>query len=131
VPSSAEKDIFEARDNISIISDGREFLYDNKSVMSSPPLPKSTITRFSAFTKAHEKLAESEQIIFLGFGYNSTNISRLGLNKLHNSIKIFGSAYGMTKKEMEFAAKHIGHHVEFGTSDWGILEFLRERINFE
>jgi hypothetical protein len=130
-PSLGISDIIKARDEIRIISDGGEFLSKRKPVYSSQDASQTSWDTFIAFEEAHNYLMKSKRIIFLGFGYNSTNLSRLRLEELSNEIDFFGTAYGMTVKEMEHAQKQIGHAVEFGENDWGILRFLREKITLD
>jgi hypothetical protein len=80
---------------------------------------------------ARSILVKTERIIFLGFGYGSTNLQRLGFN---NDFKypgklIYGTCYGYTelerdhlKKQFEPGEVYLGHPLD------KIGEFLREEL---
>ena len=58
--------------------------------------------------RAHQLLAEADQIIFLGFGYDQTNIERLLQYgpRVHQSF--YGSALGLTPGEVRLAVNALG-----------------------
>lgn len=82
------------------------------------------------FDAAFNRLAEAERIVFLGFGYNSTNLERLKFDKvlsLGKDGKVFGTFYGMTDAEISNVRKVLfnntiiaGHYVH------DVLKFLKE-----
>jgi hypothetical protein len=83
------------------------------------------------FQRARHLLSERSQIIFLGFGYNRTNIQRLQPANWANPERVLGTAFDLTALDTIKAAKDIDHVVEFGERDWDVLRFLREKVQFE
>lgn len=47
------------------------------------------------FKEARELIANANALYFLGFGYNKTNMTRLGLDTLRKPSKMMGTAYGL------------------------------------
>jgi hypothetical protein len=94
-----------------------------------------SITDDRQFELAHKFLSESEVICFLGFGYHSLNMERLGFKgsnyhaKFPNVKIINGSSFGLTGAESNqisgryrFQLRQAGYEYE----DLDILQFLRE-----
>lgn len=82
------------------------------------------------FAPAIRELQSAQRIIFLGFGYNSTNLARLSLD--HTSTTFFsGSAYKFTHREIndlagDSAGLFNGKVVKLHNAK--VLQFLRENI---
>lgn len=96
------------------------------------------------FQRANKALSNAVRIVFLGFGYNPTNLGRLDLSSDYTSNKygsamgaqkpnasIYGTCLDLTEHEMKqicsrFSQRfkrtlHLGHH------QWDAYRFLRER----
>lgn len=65
------------------------------------------VNKDEQFILARQILKNSERIIFLGFGYNATNIERLEINKLKDT-HILGTAYGLNGQQIEEIKGRIG-----------------------
>ena len=51
------------------------------------------------FQKAHQLLSRAERLIFLGFGYDKTNLERLQVPNSWVPCTIFGSCYKLSENE--------------------------------
>jgi len=83
------------------------------------------------FDRALNALRTAKRIIFLGFGYNRTNISRLEPKEWKNCGQPIGTAVERTEMENQEAGRLIGHGITFGDPNWDILTFLREMITLD
>ena len=79
------------------------------------------------FERAKALMHEAEQVRFLGFGYNATNILRLEISKLPRQA--VGTAMGLTKHELGEISKVCGGKIVFKPND--CLNLLRERISWD
>jgi hypothetical protein len=79
----------------------------------------------SCFTDARKILRGSQRIHFLGFGYDPTNIDRLGGRDLCGGKQVRGTCYGLNETEKEVVKSRLA-----GISLWRatdtIQEYLRE-----
>jgi hypothetical protein len=76
------------------------------------------------FNLARQLLSAADQIYVLGFGYNRTNIERLGLEKGKTAVDPLGTWVGLTTAE-KASIKTKGCNVTFGDfGREGIVEFL-------
>jgi len=81
-------------------------------------------------TAAQSLLDDSESIVFLGFGYNSTNIRRLRIGE-HSVVsqRIFGSTFGLTDSERDYLIPHYlrqASSVRFECKT--TLQFLKDNL---
>lgn len=79
------------------------------------------------FVQAQGILADSERIYFLGFGYDQTNLRRLGLKRLsfRPARLVRGTGLGMTDQEALDAANQSGGFVHIPDRELDALGFLR------
>jgi len=94
-----------------------------------------------AFAGAREMLKNANRIIFLGFGYNNTNIRRLMMNfSARNGQSIDGTCYGMTSLEVSNVIGKFSPFIQttdnipiplsINYPNYTVLQFLRASINF-
>jgi hypothetical protein len=98
-----------AAQNIKIVHDSIRFEDDND------------------FKNAYEYISTSNRIIFLGFGYDPTNLSRLRIDFKKLDKEYLGSCYGLGKEEIRNLAKSIFNNIDLGESEDKILSFLRKK----
>jgi hypothetical protein len=80
------------------------------------------------FASAKKLLSEAEQILLMGFGYNSTNVERLGIAELPKG-KMVGSCVGLGARG-EIAAKQVtGDKVQLINGD--CTHFIREVMRWK
>ena len=77
------------------------------------------------FDKAKDLLQKADRILFMGFGYNATNLMRLGIASLPES-KSFGTCVGLGQREKTVASSLSNGRIEFREGD--CLHFVREFI---
>jgi hypothetical protein len=85
------------------------------------------------FTEAQKLFAAADRILFFGFGFGKTNVSRLRTASIHPAKEIFCTTFDMTPAEISDSVdaafkNHIaaGQHLQKGMSS--IRQFLRDRI---
>lgn len=82
-------------------------------------------------------LSEAGRVIFLGFGYNETNLKRLKIDELAlNRENIFGTSVGLTKLECEAIENMTDGKLNLGidkiwTTKRKIVDFLKEYVIFD
>jgi hypothetical protein len=78
------------------------------------------------YEKAMCHLQQAEEVCFLGFGYNPTNVQRLRLDAWPNA-KVFGTTYHITDAERTKVHEQClnGRGIVFGKEDEEVLPFLR------
>jgi hypothetical protein len=83
-------------------------------------------------------LERAERVIFLGFGYDRTNLERLNIKTIiHSKSNSFsGSAYGLSKYEcMNIVKNSFGvgsnHYLQLDNRDGEILAYLRAHTPFD
>jgi len=82
------------------------------------------------FQRAHHYLSNTSRLIFLGFGYDRTNLLRLRLPKESTQLQVFGSCYGMTESETtNLKFKFFRGHATLGRSEYDALNFLRHSVS--
>jgi hypothetical protein len=83
----------------------------------------------SAFRNALEHLSDAKKIIFLGFGYDPTNLSRLHIEDFFDAQGIlYGSCYGFTELEQKTLALRFKNKISLGNSGEDALSYLRQHI---
>jgi hypothetical protein len=77
------------------------------------------------FNLARDLLAQADQIVFMGFGYNSKNCERLGVPDIPNG-KAIGTCQGLGSKGEDAARAACGNKVQLVGGD--CMHFVREVI---
>lgn len=76
----------------------------------------------------------AEKIIFLGMGYHSPNLAKLGFTKeyfLNNKSKskfIGGTGMGLSERDREYLYMFFGNNFELGRNDQDCLSYLQEYL---
>jgi hypothetical protein len=83
--------------------------------------------RDSEFEKAKQLLNEADLIYFLGFGYNSTNMARLGVNNIRDGIA-FGTGYNLTEHERYLIMQSVERKIQILPRD--CIELLRNVVRW-
>jgi len=90
------------------------------------------VNRRSETQETHKKLAEAERILFLGFGWNETNLRRLGFPKIGENKRLEGTALGKTHTEIEVLKERFGRgFFGFAPRFDDNLAFLRDSKIFD
>jgi hypothetical protein len=84
--------------------------------------------RDADFNRAKELLMDADQIRFLGFGYNATNIKRLGVLDFPDN-RAFGTRVGLADAEAAGIAKLCQNKITLAPGD--CMTFIRERITWD
>jgi hypothetical protein len=113
-PADAPLSAFTAKDAIRIVDEG--------------------VDENLALGRARQLVTEAEVICFLGFGYLTANMERLGLDDRKNDALVWGSACGVGEGEkdaiMRFFARSKKRPIALGTAGQDALEFLRQHTVF-
>lgn len=89
-------------------------------------------TSMEGFEQAQSLLNESEVICFLGFGYDETNLERLGLLPVSKPKEIYGSVVGLSKLERTGVESMLGSYgINLGGEDEDSLDILRNYPVFQ
>ncbi|MBW1814117.1 MAG: hypothetical protein JRJ39_10750 [Deltaproteobacteria bacterium] len=83
--------------------------------------------------KAHKLLDKANNIYFLGFGYNDDNLRRLKISEISPKIKrnIDGTSHGIGAAKKEHIKKVTNDKINLPEKEFKIVEFLKEKVNFE
>ena len=81
--------------------------------------------RDKEFERAKTLINEAERVLFMGFGYNGTNMERLGIAGI-GANKAFGTCVGMGNHEK--SAARSGNRIDL--RDGNCLHFVRELIQW-
>ncbi len=76
--------------------------------------------------RARDVLADAELIMFLGFGFNPTNVQRLQIPDRGGGRHLCGSAYGVANGERLKIKSCFPNAIHLGSRDWNALAYLRE-----
>jgi hypothetical protein len=76
-------------------------------------------------------LKEADQIVFLGFGYDKTNMDRLGISTLAGDKRIIGSAVGIGVQERTAISRHCNSKIFLLPAEEECLYVVRERLIWE
>jgi len=85
----------------------------------------------AGFIAARRALQESARVVFLGFGYDPTNLARLQIVDLPPTTEVFGSAFGLTQRERQVVTKAFNGRITLGQPDQDATMFLREYVTLE
>lgn len=103
----------------------KQMLYASKQISLVHDIDSNN----DGFKKINSIIKESENIVFLGFGYDSRNISKLNLDFSINGPSYFGTAFGYTQKEIfDIHQSFLPRGLNFGESDMSIIKYLRSNI---
>jgi len=96
-------------------------------------LPEESKTLSEEFQKARTLIANADALYFLGFGYDKTNMERLGIDASVKPSKVMGTAYGLDyqrRREVErLQIKDLSRH-KGGLVPVSVYEFLHNYIDF-
>lgn len=95
-------------------------------------VPEKTTELSQEFQEARELIYHAKALYFLGFGYNETNMKRLGIDILRKPSKIMGTAYELDYqriKEIERLNIHTFTR-NFGLINKPVYEFLYNCVDF-
>ncbi len=88
----------------------------------------------TALSEARDAVLEADNLIFLGFAFECTNLQRLGISPdnsawLKTRKKMMtGTGFGIRGAEQNRINKQFHHHIALGGRKEHCLEFLRESI---
>lgn len=87
------------------------------------------------FLRARQAIRGAKRVIFLGFGYDQTNLKRIGIDpsdpewkEAASQIKLWGTAFCLRQSEIDVAFTNLGGGISFADTDCDCLEFLRRCI---
>jgi hypothetical protein len=103
---------------------GLKAAIDNIKIIHEP----ITDGRDVDFKSAKAKLAEAEQVVVMGFGYNATNVERLGLADLQEG-KAIGTCEGLGSRGEDAARRACNGKVRLLGGN--CIRFVREEMNWE
>lgn len=83
-----------------------------------------------AFAAAKETLASVDRIVFLGFGYDPTNVRRLDLKGVGNRKWISGSARGIPEMRRNDLTNFFGGQTYICRNDLSAVEFYRSFVQY-
>ena len=112
----------------------------------SPPIIATCLSSMFLFTEGSKQVRQyfrseqglidqyvrqAENLCFLGFGYNETNLRRLGIDENFTGDKILGTAYGLGADERKRVRDRLGiPDSNLGGPNEGILDFLKNHAVF-
>jgi hypothetical protein len=84
------------------------------------------------FHEARELISNAKALYFLGFGYNKTNMTRLGLGTLRKPSKIMGTGYGLSYQRMREVERMDIRSFKrgLGLVAEPVYEFLHKYVDF-
>jgi len=81
------------------------------------------------FQSAKELLTTAEQVYFLGFGYDKTNMQRLNVRYLKPDV-CHGTGFGLTTREIGDVESAIHRRIRI-MQDYGCLKLLRSEVDWD
>jgi len=82
------------------------------------------------FERAKQILREAQRIYFIGFGYDPTNMHRLGIVDLEQNRAV-GSAHGLVPREIDSIRRASNGRIAFDRHFNDCLEFLRYHVAWD
>ena len=74
-------------------------------------------------------LQQASLICFLGFGYDKTNLERIGVSEIDfKTKKVYGTALGLEEREKRDITSMFKNQIRLGTSEENSLLFLRRTV---
>jgi hypothetical protein len=96
-------------------------------------MPEKSKALPEGFQEARKLIADADALYFLGFGYDKTNMERLGVDASVKPSKVMGTAYGLDyqrRREVEqLQIKDLSRH-KGGLVPTSVYEFLHDYIDF-
>jgi len=80
------------------------------------------------FVNARLTLQQFDQVVFLGFGYDPTNLARLLVQEIPQRTARYGTAYDLTDQERRAIVDRFGGSIVLGQRDQTSVAFLRETV---
>ena len=80
----------------------------------------------AAFVEARGLLSSAHEVVFMGFGYGVTNMSRLQLGTILHGKRVLGSSIKMNQVERAQATARAGSHLRLAVRHESLTDFLRE-----
>lgn len=114
-------ELTEARSYILKVSEQIKIIYEKE------------LDRDSGFQDAKNLLDKSNNIYFLGFGYHDDNLRRLNISEISPSIKrnIDGTSYGLGAAKRKHVKFVSNGKISLSDKNYKVVEFLKERVDFE
>jgi len=81
------------------------------------------------FDAAKSLISDADLVVFLGFGFNSLNVTRLGLTDISTSA--VATAFGLEQSEIKSLGKLTNHKIGFGPRNQTCLNLLRTTIDWD
>jgi len=85
--------------------------------------------RDADFRRAKDLLSKADRILFMGFGYNKTNLDRLGVGGLDTN-KAFGTSVGIGNRERQLIRNASNDRISLLASDKDCLYAIQECIDW-
>jgi len=82
----------------------------------------------SHFANAIELLKNSDQVYFLGFGYNLMNLRRIGCRLMRHQLQMSGTGFGLGESEIKDIAARTSIKVQHGNIN--SINFLKDHAQF-
>ncbi len=82
----------------------------------------------AGFQDARNAMSMCEQVVFLGFGYDPTNLGRLKVREIPQRVANYGTSLGLTQLERSAVAQAFDHRITLGAEDEDALGFLRRAV---
>ena len=84
-----------------------------------------------AFLYARATLYNAEQIVFLGFGYDQTNLERLKVRSIPVGAHIYGTAFGLSDIERASVEARFDRRITLGEREDDAHAFMRETVQLQ
>ncbi len=87
----------------------------------------------SQFELAKQALSDAKRVVMLGFGYDATNVERLGLRESvqGGDASVLGTAWKMPRMERERVERAVGLTHQLTLVDANGLGMFRDHFGFE
>ncbi len=83
------------------------------------------------FVEARELLRNAEQVYFLGFGYDATNLRRLRVDEWVSTPIIRGSTYGLVRNEHKGIHRAFNGKIELDNISYDVFDFLKNHVEWD
>jgi hypothetical protein len=80
------------------------------------------------FINARLTLQNFQRVVFLGFGYDPTNVARLMVESIPKATAVYGSSRGLSHVERNTVSKLFNRHITVDDHGHEVLAFLREHL---
>jgi hypothetical protein len=86
------------------------------------------VEKDAEFQQAFRLIAKAKRVVFLGFGYDKTNLGRLKINFADTTKEFYGSCFGFSGLEKDRLIKDCSSNIGLGMPTDDALTFLREFV---